>query len=209
VTSPRLRSVCTGRTRPVDWGRVRESAIDKRPVPGRVRVGALGVDGDEQADRRQHGGVDQAVYAFAREDVDEWERRLGRALPDGGFGENLTTEGVDVTGARIGERWRIGSVLLEVSAPRIPCSTFQAHMGERAWVRRFTETGRPGAYMRVIEEGELGAGDPVEVVARPAHDVSIGLAFRALTTERSLQPLLLAADALPADVRAKLGAAAG
>ncbi|MET9499310.1 MOSC domain-containing protein [Streptomyces sp. NPDC006552] len=182
------------------------TGIDKRPVTGPVRVaapgvkgtGASGVAGDAVCDTRHHGGDDQAVYAFAREDLDAWERALGRTLPSGTFGENLTTEGVDVAGAKIGERWRIGSdLLLEVSASRIPCKTFQGHLGEKGWVKRFTREQRPGAYLRVIEPGEIRAGDAVEIVHRPAHEVTVAFEFRALMTERELLPRVLAAgDAL-------------
>ncbi|MER6122332.1 MOSC domain-containing protein [Streptomyces sp. NPDC001795] len=182
------------------------TGIDKQPVTGPVRVaapgpkgtGASGVAGDTVCDLRHHGGDDQAVYAVAREDLDDWERELGRTLPNGSFGENLTTEGLDVSGARIGERWRIGSeVVLEVTSGRIPCRTFQEHLGERGWVRRFTQKGAPGAYLRVVEPGEIRSGDPIEIVHRPDHDVTVALQFRASTTERHLLPRLLAAgDAL-------------
>ncbi|KUJ51344.1 sulfurase [Streptomyces sp. NRRL F-5122] len=182
------------------------TGIDKRPVDGRVRVtapgpkgtGASGLAGDAVCDLRHHGGDDQAVYAFAREDLDAWERELGRPLPNGSFGENLTTEELDVSGALIGERWRVGSELvLEVTSGRIPCRTFQGHLGERGWVRRFTHRGAPGAYLRVIEPGETRTGDPIEIVHRPGHDITVALQFRASTTERHLLPDLLAAgDAL-------------
>jgi MOSC domain-containing protein YiiM len=184
----------------------RLTGIDKRPVDGPVRVaapgpkgvGASGVAGDAVCHTRHHGGDDQAVYAFAREDLDEWERESGRTLASGTFGENLTTEGLDVSGAKIGERWRIGSeVILEVTSGRIPCSTFQGHLGEKGWVRRFTRKGATGAYLRVIEPGEIRAGDPIEIVHRPDHEVTVALQFRAVTTERELLPRLLAAgDAL-------------
>ncbi|MFG2025076.1 MOSC domain-containing protein [Streptomyces sp. NPDC048825] len=184
----------------------RVTGIDKRPVDGPVRVaapgpkgvGASGVAGDAVCDTRHHGGDHQAVYAFAREDLDDWERELGRPLASGTFGENLTTEGLDVSGAKIGERWRIGSeVVLEVTSGRIPCSTFQGHLGEKGWVRRFTRKGAPGAYLRVIEPGEIRSGDPIEIVHRPDHEVTVAFQFRAVTTERELLPRLLAAgDAL-------------
>ncbi|MCW7944935.1 sulfurase [Streptomyces hygroscopicus] len=188
------------------------TGIDKRPVDGPVRVaapgpkgiGASGVAGDAVCDLRHHGGDDQAVYAVAREDLDDWERELGRELPSGAFGENLTTQGVDVSGARIGERWRIGAVLvLEVTSGRIPCRTFQEHLGERGWVKRFTQKGAPGAYLRVVVPGEIRAGDPIEVVHRPDHDITVALQFRASTTERHLLPSLLAAgEALHTEIAA-------
>ncbi|MGI5338544.1 MOSC domain-containing protein [Streptomyces sp. CA-181903] len=189
------------------------SGIDKRPVPGPVAVAApgpkgaagSGLAGDAVVSWKHHGGNDQAVYAFAREDLDRWERELGRTLPDGSFGENLTTSGVDVSGARIGERWRVGDrLLLEVTSPRIPCRTFADWLGERGWMRRFTEEAAPGAYLRVLEPGEVRAGDPVTVVHRPGHEVSVAFAFRARTTERALLPRVLAAgDGLHPDLRAK------
>ncbi|MEU6479607.1 MOSC domain-containing protein [Streptomyces sp. NPDC047017] len=204
----RLLSVNVGRARAVPYTDQAQgvTGIDKRPVAGPVRVaapgpkgvGASGLAGDAVCDTRHHGGDDQAVYAVAREDLDAWERELGRALPDGSFGENLTTIGLDISGALIGERWRIGpaagpSVLLEVTSGRIPCRTFQGHLGEKGWVKRFTLRGAPGAYLRVIEPGEVRPGDPVEIVHRPDHDVTVALQFRASTTERSLLPRLLAA----------------
>lgn len=211
----KLLSVNAGRPRTVDYtdapgGR---TGIDKQPVDGPVRVtapgpkgtGGSGLAGDTVCDLRHHGGDDQAVYAFAREDLDEWERRLGRTLRNGGFGENLTTSGVDVTGALIGERWRVGpDLLLEVTSSRIPCRTFQGHLGERGWVRRFTQGVLPGAYLRVLEPGEIQAGDPVGIVHRPDHEVTVSVQFRAVTTERALLPGLLAAgDALHPDARRK------
>ncbi|MEU6093972.1 MOSC domain-containing protein [Streptomyces sp. NPDC047079] len=208
----KVLSVNLGRPKAVDYTDQPEglTGIDKRPVDGPVRVaapgpkgvGASGVAGDTVCDLRHHGGDDQAVYAFAREDLDAWERELGRRLPNGSFGENLTTEGLDVSGARIGERWRIGpEVVLEVTSGRIPCRTFQEHLGERGWVRRFTRQGAPGAYLRVIAPGEIGVGDTVEIVHRPVHEITVALQFRASTTERHLLPGLLAAgDALHAEI---------
>lgn len=178
------------------------TGIDKRPVDGPVRVsapgpkgvGGSGLAGDAVCKLEHHGGDDQAVYAMAREDMDAWERELGRTLPDGSFGENLTTQGLDVSGARIGERWRVGlEVVLEVTCGRIPCRTFQSHLGEKQWVKRFTQRGAPGAYLRVIEPGEIQAGDLVEIVHRPGHEVTVALQFRAVTTERTLLPRLLPA----------------
>lgn len=189
------------------------TGIDKRPVDGPVRISvpgprgttATGVEGDQVCDTRHHGGPDQAVYAYAREDLDRWAGVLGRELPGGCFGENLTTAGLDVTGARIGERWAIGDeVLLEVSAPRIPCRTFAGWLGERGWIKRFTESATPGAYLRVVRPGLLRAGDQIRVVHHPAHEVTIGLTFRALTTEPDLLPRLLAAGELPGRTREKV-----
>ncbi|MET9680272.1 MOSC domain-containing protein [Streptomyces coeruleorubidus] len=200
----KLLSVNLGRAEAVPYTDNPEgvTGIDKRPVDGPVRVsapgpkgiGGSGLAGDAVCKLEHHGGNDQAVYAMAREDLDAWERELGRPLAHGAFGENLTTEGLDVSGARIGERWRVGpAVVLEVTCGRIPCRTFQGHLGEKQWVKRFTRRGAPGAYLRVIEPGEIRAGDPVEIVHRPEHDVTVALQFRAVTTERTLLPRLLAA----------------
>ncbi|ATL29871.1 MOSC domain-containing protein [Streptomyces formicae] len=204
----KLLSVNLGRRTAVEYTDSSDglTGIDKQPTddavlvtaPGVKGVGGSGLAGDEIGNLRHHGGHDQAVYVFAREDLDVWQDLLGRPLANGGFGENLTTSGIDVSGARIGERWRIGSgPLLEVSGSRIPCRTFQGHLNEKGWVKRFTQHGVPGAYLRVIEPGEIRAGDPVEIAHRPAHDVTVALHFRAVTTERSLLPRMLAAgDAL-------------
>ncbi|MFG3546780.1 MOSC domain-containing protein [Streptomyces sp. NPDC047725] len=200
----KLLSVNLGRPKAVPYTDQPDglTGIDKRPADGPVRVtapgprgvGASGLAGDAVCDTRHHGGDHQAVYAMAREDMDEWERELGRPLPHGAFGENLTTTGVDVSGALIGERWRVGpDLLLEVTSGRIPCRTFQGHLGEQRWVKRFTAKGAPGAYLRVIEPGEIRGGDPVEVVHRPGHEVTVAVQFRAVTTERELLPRLLAA----------------
>ncbi|MER5829776.1 MOSC domain-containing protein [Streptomyces sp. NPDC002130] len=200
----RLLSVNLGRAVAVPYTDNPEgvTGIDKRPVDGPVRVsapgpkgvGGSGLAGDAVCKLEHHGGDDQAVYAMAREDMDAWERELGRTLPDGAFGENLTTRGLDVSGALIGERWRIGpEVVLEITSGRIPCRTFQGHLDEKGWVKRFTQRGAPGAYLRVIEPGEIRAGDAVEIVHRPGHDVTVALQFRAVTTERTLLPRLVAA----------------
>ncbi|WP_103502134.1 MULTISPECIES: MOSC domain-containing protein [unclassified Streptomyces] len=210
AAAPRVVSVNIGanRLRPYTSS-PRGTAIDKRPVegpvavtaPGPKGVGGSGLAGDDIGDPRHHGGDDQAVYAFAREDLDRWEEALGRPLPGGVFGENLTTSGVDVTGTLIGERWRVGpDLVLEATSPRIPCRTFAGWLEESGWVKRFTRDAAPGGYFRVIEPGEVTAGDRVEVVHRPAHEVSFGLYFRALTLEPELRPRVAAAGtALPAD----------
>lgn len=203
-------SVNVGSAKPTEHSDVGVTGIDKRPVTGPVRVvvpgpGGSGLAGDELCDTRYHGGAAQAVYAYAREDLDESASRLGRVLDNGMFGENLTTSGLDVTGAIVGERWRIGSALLEVTAPRLPCRTFAGWLGERGWVRTFTQRAAPGAYLRVVEEGRLQAGDTVTVLDRPGHAVSVGAAFRALTTERELLPRLLAVESLAERARQRMG----
>lgn len=157
------------------------TAIDKRPQPGRVAVGELGLAGDSVCDTKHHGGPDQALYVYAREDSDWWAAELDREIPPGWFGQNLDTEGLDVTGALIGERWRIGTgadaVEVEVRSPRIPCVTFQDRMQLRGWIKRFQREGRPGAYLKVLKTGTIGAGDPVSVLRRPAHEVTVGGLF--------------------------------
>ena len=201
-----IRSVNVGQPRTWSWAGIGRSSIEKHPVAGPVRVERLGLAGDQVSDTRHHGGVDQAVYAFAREDLDRWEAELGAGIRDGLFGENLTTTGYDVNEAVVGERWRVGSVLLEVASIRIPCNDFKGWMGESgydntAWVKRFAATNRPGPYLRVLEEGELRAGDTVEVVGRPGHGVTVSTMFRALTTEHELLPRLLQVDGLVEEAR--------
>ena len=205
----RLLSVNVGRPGPNPWKRLGLTGIDKQPVAGAVAVtapgpkgtGAVGLAGDRVYDVRHHGGGDQAVYAYSREDLDHWETELNRPLPNGFFGENLTTAGIDVNGALIGERWRIGpDVILEASCPRIPCATFEGWLGRDGWIKQFTKAAVPGAFLRVIEPGDIQAGDPVEIVFRPDHEVTVALVFRAVTLEPDLLPQLLAADALPAEV---------
>ncbi|MBW1602392.1 MOSC domain-containing protein [Streptomyces sp. JJ66] len=190
------------------------TGIGKEPVSGPVRVsapgpkgsGGSGLAGDAIGDLRHHGGDEQAVYAYAREDLDAWERELGRELAPGAFGENLTTTGLRTGEAVLGERWRIGGALvLQVSSVRIPCRTFAGHLGARGWVKRFTEAAVPGPYLRVVEPGEVRAGDAIEVVHRPAHEVTVSLLFRALTTEPGLWERAAAAgDDLPATARKRL-----
>ncbi|WP_431727643.1 MOSC domain-containing protein [Verrucosispora sp. TAA-831] len=180
------------------------SGIDKRPTDGRVTVRADEVVGDFIGERAHHGGPDQAVYVYATEDAQWWATELGRDVPPGHLGENLSTLGVDVTGAVIGERWAIGSALLQVTKPRTPCRTFAGFWGVPDLIKRFTVRAAPGAYLRVLRDGTVGAGDAVEVVHRPTHGVTIGEVFRALSLEPALLPRLLAADDLPEPTRAKV-----
>ena len=207
AAGPRLLSVNVGLPRAIDTGkRVVETAIWKHPVAGRVRVRGVNLDGDAQADLRVHGGPDKAVYAYAIEETREWEAELGRRLGAGAFGENLTTAGVDVSGAILGERWRIGSTLLEVVQPRLPCFKLGLKMGDPAFVRRFGHASRPGAYLRIVEEGELGAGDAIELeeAARPDHGVSVRLVADAILVDHSLASQALAAPQLIASLRETL-----
>lgn len=160
------------------------TAIDKRPVPGTVDIRKYGVFGDVQGDREHHGGPDQAVYAYSQADADFWSRELGRAIPPGLFGENLRTQGVETTGAVIGQRWRVGrNLLLEATSPRVPCATFAERMGEPQWVRRFTEAGRVGVYFRVLHKGQVQAGDSITVEPAPAHGITVGKFFSNPTVE--------------------------
>jgi MOSC domain-containing protein YiiM len=186
---PRLVSVNAGRPKQiaVRRGRPVMSAIGKQPVEGRVRVEGINVAGDQQADRRIHGGPDKAVYAYAREDEAWWAEQLGRDIPPGMFGENLTTEGVDVSGAVIGERWRIGTVELEVAQPRLPCVKLGTRFGDLKLVKRFGEASRPGAYLRIVTDGELGAGDEIEVRSRPDHGITVAFVADAILLDETLR----------------------
>ncbi|HYP43955.1 MAG TPA: MOSC domain-containing protein [Propionibacteriaceae bacterium] len=200
---PVLDSVNLGHPVPNPYKDTRSTGFVKLPqlgpvevrAPGAKRTGlGSGLVGDYVGDGKHHGGDDQALYAFAREDLDDWERMLGRELGPGSFGENLTTRGLDVSQARLGERWQIGSeVVVQVRSPRVPCATFRGQMGERGWLKRFTADERPGAYLKILTPGSVSRGDPIEVVHRPDHDVTIAMSFRALMTDRSLLPLMLAA----------------
>ncbi len=211
--SARVLSVNVGAAEPNPAKAVGTTGIGKRPVPSALlrspgpRHGGLGsgVEGDFIGDVHHHGGDDQAVYAYAREELDAWGRRLGRELADGLFGENLTTSGLDVDGALIGEHWAVGDeVVLEVTGPRVPCATFQARMGEPAWVRRFTEVGQTGAYLSIVAGGTVRPGDDVEVIHRPGHDVDVRLTFRAFAGDLEAAHRVLAADCLPAADAAEL-----
>jgi MOSC domain-containing protein YiiM len=208
----RVISVNLARVRPNPFKTTSITGIDKQPTLGPVHVRApgtkaeglgSGLEGDTIGDRAHHGGDDQAVYAYAREDLDHWEGVLGRALRSGSFGENLTTAGIDVNDARIGERWIVGDRLeLQITDPRIPCSTFRGWIAERGWLRTFAEAAIPGAYLRVVTPGDVAAGDVITVSHRPDHDVTVALVFRALTLEPELLSSILAAADLPAETRA-------
>lgn len=206
-----LRSVNVGTPRDAAWAGIGSTSIDKTSVAGPVEVHRLGVSGDQVSDTRSHGGPDQAVYAFSREELDWWSAQLGGELRDGEFGENLTTSGIDVDEAEVGERWRIGTVLLETALIRTPCNDFKTWLGRgghdnAAWVRRFSEHQRPGAYLRVLQAGVLAAGDPIEVVHRPGHGVTMSMMFRALLREPELLPRLLEIDDLAEKARWKVEA---
>lgn len=213
-TSGRVRSVNVAAS-PVSgpaWPDPGSTGIFKEPVDFAVQVvvprpkdsgpGQSGLVGDVICDIKNHGGPDQAVYAYAREDLDWWAGRLDRALPDGMFGENLTTEGLNLTDAVVGECWRVGDagLVLQASCPRIPCATFAVKMAEPKWIKTFTTAGMTGAYLRVISPGEVRAGDAIEVISRPDHGVTLEAYFRAVTTQRTRLPgLTVARDYLPAE----------
>jgi MOSC domain-containing protein YiiM len=187
-------SVNVGELREVDWANdQRRTAIDKRPVAGPVEVygECFGADKHGYAG---HGGPDQAVYVYGREDADFWAAELGRELAPGVFGENLTTAGLPVSGAVTGERWRVGSTELEVTTPRIPCLTFTGFWGVQGLIKRFTAAGRPGAYLRVIRPGEIIAGDAIEVVSRPEHGVTVADLMAARAGDRTNADRILALD---------------
>jgi MOSC domain-containing protein YiiM len=172
--SPHLVSVNVGGPRTVEWrDRVVTTAIWKEPVEGRVPVQGVNLAGDDQADRRVHGGVDKAVYAYAVEDYEWWTSTTG-ALAPATFGENLTTAGIDVTGSRIGDRWRVGTAELEVAQPRQPCFKLGIRMGDDAFPDRFAAAGRPGAYLRIITPGDVAAGDAIEVRAADEPAIAVG-----------------------------------
>ncbi len=193
LASGRVLSVSVGAPREFEYGgRNVRSAIWKAPAAGRIAARGVNLAGDDQADRVAHGGPDKAVYAYAVEDTLWWEKEIGRPLANGEFGENLTTEGIDVNGALIGERWEIGTALLEVSEPRIPCWRLGVRMNDNQFVRRFTEVMRPGAYLRIIAEGELGAGDEIRVVGRPDAALTVRDVFRIYTRDRQEAKRLLA-----------------
>ena len=201
-------SVNVGGPREFAWAGLGRTSIDKQPVSRVVRVDRLGLEGDQVSDTKHHGGPDQAVYAFAREDLDWWARELGREIRSGQFGENLTTRGIDVNEAEVGERWRVGTTLLEVAMVRIPCNDFKNWQrvngyDERAWVKRFALVGRPGPYLRVVQEGEIQVGDELAVVHQPGHGVTVSTMFRALTTDHTLLPELLRVEGLARVARRK------
>jgi MOSC domain-containing protein YiiM len=169
-----------------EWtGSEGRTGIDKRSVAGPIEFKNNGVVGDRIIDTNVHGGYDQAVYAYAQEDAQWWEKEINEEIPAGRFGENLTTEGIDVNAALVGEQWKIGSIILEVSQPRIPCRVFAGFWKRTTLIKDFTQAGRPGAYLRIIQEGTAQAGDAIEVIYKPDHEVSIRDLFSAKSGERA------------------------
>lgn len=175
MTDARVRSVNVGAVRVVEYrGREATTAIWKDPVAGPVAVRGVNLAGDDQADRRFHGGADKAVYAYAVEDYDWWGGELGTTPAPGTFGENLTVEGIDLTEAVAGERWLVGTAVVEVCQPRTPCWKLGLRMGDGRFPARFDAAGRPGAYLRISREGEVSAGDEVVRFYRPDDGRTIG-----------------------------------
>lgn len=175
---------------PLPDKRPNRSGIDKHPVTGRVAVHRLGLDGDVQVNKKHHGGEGQAVYGYAQEDADWWAAELGRDLPPGRFGENLRTTGLDLRNAVLGERWAVGTALFEVTAWRTPCANFARFWGVPDLVKRFAAHGATGAYLRVLQTGDIAAGDVVEVVERPDHGITVETAFRIVMTQKARLPEL-------------------
>jgi MOSC domain-containing protein YiiM len=168
-----------------EWtGSEGKTGIDKRPALGPVEFAHEEVTGDVVIDRNHHGGYDQAVYAYAREDADWWEKELGQSIANGRFGENLTTSGIDVNGALVGERWKIGTTILEVSQPRIPCRVFAGFWQRPTLIKEFMAAGKPGTYLRIIQEGHISAGDEITVISKPNHQISIADLYAAKNGER-------------------------
>ena len=181
--------------------RIIRTSIWKEPVSGRVAVRGVNLAGDDQSDRSVHGGRDKAVYAYASEDTAWWTQQTGTDLGPAPFGENLTTAGLDVSGARLGERWAVGSALLEVRQSRMPCFKLGLRMDDPHFVKAFAQADRPGAYLGILREGDIGSGDRVEVVLRPDHNVTVALMHRALLQDHRLLADLLAAPELMSEWR--------
>ena len=193
TTVATVLSVNVGRAREFDYnGRPAKSAIWKSPVAGRIAARGVNLEGDDQADRKAHGGPDKSVYAYATEDLRWWEEKLGRSLQYGEFGENLTTEGIAVNDSLVGERWAIGTLVLEVSEPRIPCWRLGVRMNDPKFPRRFTEALRPGSYLRIVVEGAVAAGDEIKIVDRPNHDLTVRDVFRIYTRDHEEAERILA-----------------
>ena len=174
-------SLNVGGVRTVEWnGTHVATGIHKVSVTGRVALRGVNFEGDDQADRTVHGGPDKAVYAYASEDYEFWKRAEDFDVVPGLFGENLTTEGIDLSAAIIGERWRVGSTILEVRQPRLPCYKLGIRVGDPHFLKRFLRAVRPGAYLSVVQEGDVGAGDGIDVLSTPTHGVSIRSMVEAL-----------------------------
>jgi MOSC domain-containing protein YiiM len=204
VNTSQVVSVNVGLPRTVTWaGRSVTSAIWKKPVEGRIVVEGVNLHGDDQADRRVHGGPDKAVYAYSAEDYAWWSGILGGDLVAGTFGENLTTDGIDLNGCVIGQEWRVGTAVLEVAQPREPCFKLGMRMGDAGFVEQFEAGGRPGAYLRIKQPGHIGAGDPIVTGPPPPHGLTIGdLAAVQLSSPVGLLEQIAANDDVPEGWRA-------
>lgn len=204
----RVRSTNIAVPKPLPGSRAarpRKTGIDKRPAaglevfaPGDGYGHGSGVVGDLVGNSKHHGGAQKAVYAYAREELDHWEGELARSFSDGFFGENLTTEGIDLESLLINQPVRIGSALLEVSVSRTPCATFAAHLDERGWIKRFAARGRSGAYFRVVQPGVIRPGDEIELLDAPAHGIDVQTVFAAAMGDDDAAQLVVAAECLPA-----------
>jgi len=184
TSTAKIVSVNVGTPREFEYkGRAAKSAIWKLPVEDRVIAKGVNLVGDDQADRQAHGGYDKAVYAYALEDKTWWEQQIGRTLEHGEFGENLTTQGIEVNDAVVGERWKIGKAVLEVSEPRIPCWRLGVRMNDKTFPKKFTQSLRPGPYLRIIEEGEIGVGDEIKIIEKPDHGLTVRDVFRIYTKD--------------------------
>ena len=198
-----VKSVNVGQIAEVTWGgRSFTTAIRKHAVAGRVPVVGVNLAGDDQADRSVHGGEDKAVYGYAMADYDWWAREGGVSLAPATFGENLTLDGVDLGACKIGERWRVGTALLEVSEPRLPCFKLGYRMNDPGFVRTFSHALRPGSYFRILEEGDVAAGDAAERLFQPQdHDVTVREVMRIRLFAPGERARLLSVERLPADWR--------
>ena len=187
-------------------GSVGITSIDKRSVSDSRQVTTAGVAGDQRSDIPNHGMPEQAVYAYAREDYEWWEAELDKEIPAGKFGENLTTVGIDVTNAVIGQTWRIGSTLLQVTGPRIPCGTFARFMEEDKWVKRFTVEGMPGTYFQVLEAGEIAEGNEITIESTPEHGVTVSDVFQLVSGDRDPERIarVLSCPELPEEMRTQV-----
>ncbi len=199
-TIAKIVSVNVGTPKEFEYkGRIAKSAIWKTPILGRVMARGVNMDGDDQADRKAHGGYDKAIYAYASEDLLWWGQQVGRALVYGEFGENITTQGIEVNDALVGERWEVGNTVLEVSEPRIPCWRLGVRMNDKTFPRKFTQALRPGSYLRIIKEGDIGCGDKINVIERPDHDLSVRDVFRIYTKDHAEIERILKVDKISKD----------
>ncbi|MGH9069845.1 MAG: MOSC domain-containing protein [Acidimicrobiales bacterium] len=203
MAAPRVVSVNVGGPAELNWhGRVVRSSIWKHPVAGPVQATGINLAGDSQADRKVHGGPDKAIYAYATEDYAWWQEQLGKELELASFGENLTTGGIDLTEALIGERWRVGTCVLEVAQHRTPCYKLGIRLGDDTIPDRFLQAGRPGAYLRIAEEGKLSAGEDIEVIYRPKNSLSVGAVATIIASAPERAAELLEIPALAASRQA-------